>query len=174
MEIKSTKLNLSFSIMMILLSLILLWISESINHAGFLLLFLLLIPSEMLILEKKYFSAFLNVILPGFFILILPFSHYKWFFFISVIGWYSPIRFFLSRFRAPWIGSLLSFLFCNIAFASFLFILSYLSIQPIKSFDLFWRIVILVFCEIAFALLDVVYQLFQKMYTQYFRRYIIQ
>ncbi len=174
MEIKSTKLNLSFSIMMILLSLILLWISESINHAGFLLLFLLLIPSEMLILEKKYFSAFLNVILPGFFILILPFSHYKWFFFISVIGWFAPIRFFLSRFRVPWVGSLLSFLFCNILFVSFLFLLSYLSIQPIKSFDLFWRIVILALCEIAFALLDVMYHLFQKAYTQYLRRYIIQ
>lgn len=173
MERRISKLNISFSLMMILFTLLLLWISESISNAGFLLLFLMIFPSEMLVLEKRYVSVLLNVLLPGAIILFLPFKHYIWFFFITVVGWYAPVRTLFFKFRSPWIGSLLSFIFCNVSVAFFLLSFHFLGIHPLSDFDLFWSIIYLFVSEIGFALLDVFYQLFRKLYTLHFRKFLL-
>lgn len=159
--------------MMILLSLLLLWLSECLSSFGFLLLFFLLLPSQMLVLEKRNLSVVLNALLPAIVILFLPFRHYTWFFYITVVAWFAPVRTLCMRFRSPWVGSLLSFIFCNLSFFLALFLISLLGISPIGTNDLFWIAVYLFLSEIGFALLDVVYQLFRRFYISHFRRFLL-
>ncbi len=158
--------------MSVLCSLLLLWACEALRLKGLILMPLLILPALMLTFEKRWFALILNYFLPAGLILFLPFLHYAWLFYVSVLALYAPIRTLLQRFRSGWLGSLLMYLICNVLFGLALFGLSCFGVRPWTQLLPFTLALSVLAIEIGFLMLDVLYQLFAKLYRDRIRKYL--
>lgn len=153
-----------FDSMMILMSTLLLCISETVAGFGLLLLPFLVIPSCLLCFEKRIPALLINYLLPSCIVLMLPFPHYAWLAFTAVIGWYAPIRALVSRLRNELLGNILSFLMGNVGIAIALILLSLIEVFPFSGLDPFWLVLLIIGVELDLLLLDLIYQFFSMFY----------
>ena len=166
MEVKRQNLHIGLDAMATLLTLLLLWAAEALGGWGVPLLALVLFPLCVLTAERRWIALALAVLLPAALLLFLPFSHYAWFGFVAVVGWYAPVRCRLMRVRAGWQGSLIAFGLCNAGLALGFGALLLLGANPLAGTDPL-RIVAMAFgIEIGCLLLDVFYQLFMRLWAR--------
>ena len=149
-----------------LLTLLLLWAAAALGGWGVPLLALVLFPLCVLTAERRWIALALAVLLPAALLLFLPFSHYAWFGFVAVVGWYAPVRCRLMRVRAGWQGSLIAFGLCNAGLTLGWAVLQLFGANLLAGVDPFWIVVVLFLTEIGCLLLDVFYQLFMRLWAR--------
>lgn len=167
------KTYIGLAVFSTLLNLILLWSAEALGGWGVLLLPLCLLPTEILCLEQRYGAYLLSIVVPASMILLLPFPHYAWFGFVTVVGWYPLIRTALFELKSTVLQSLLALLFCCIGTAVGCLGLLLIGANPVRELDPFWLTLLLTGMLIGFALLDAVCQLFRKLYLDRLRRFLL-
>ena len=173
METRTQKLQTGVAWVALLLCPILLWSAEALGGWGVLLLPLLVLPLGMLVWEQRYGMYVLTVLLTAALILALPFLHYAWFGFVTVLSWYAPVRSLLSRIKTPRVGSLLALLFCSLGFAAGMLLLHLIGAHPLAGLDPFWLALLFTGVLIGFALLDACYLLFHRFYTRKLRKFLM-
>ena len=166
-------LYIGLDCMMSLLTLLLLWVAESVGALGVLLLPLLIIPASVLTCEKRIPALIINYLLSSILILFLPFPHYSWFGFVFAAGLYAPVRELLSRIRTVWIGNLIAIVAVNAGIALGIGFLSNIGISPFVNLDPFWLVLLILGIELEIILFDIVYLLFTDFYLKTIRRNIL-
>ena len=149
MEIRTQKLHSALGWMQLLLTLLLLWGAEALGGFG------------------------VSILLPAALILLLPFSHYAWFGFVTVVSWYAPVRTALLRLKSMRAQSLWALLLCNVGAGIGFAILFLLGANPLSALDPFWLALLITGIELLFLLFEVVFWLFRKLYQARLRRFLL-
>ena len=159
--------------MMILLTLLLLWMSESAGPLGVLILPVLVIPASVLTCEKRILALIINYLLPSVLIFFLPFPHYSWFGFVFAAGLYAPVRELLSRVRTVWLRNVIAIIISNAGVAVGFWFLFHFGISPLVSLDPFWLVLLILGIELEIILFDIVYLLFSNFYLETLRWHLL-
>ena len=158
--------------MALLLTLLLLWGMEALGGWGVALLPLTLPALCVLTWERRYGALLLCVLVPSAVILALPFLHYAWFGFVTVVSWYAPVRTALLKLRTVWAQTVIALLLCNVGLAAGFVLLHLLGAHPLGGLDPAELSVLFLGIELLCVALDLAFTLLRRAYPRHIRRWL--
>ena len=117
-------------------------------------------------------ALLLCVLVPAAVILALPFLHYAWFGFMTVVSWYAPVRTALLKLRAVWAQTVIALLLCNVGLAAGFVLLHLLGAHPLGGLDPAELSVLFLGIELLCVALDLAFTLLRRAYPRHIRRWL--
>lgn len=175
MKLKASK-KIALAGMVVALNTLSIYASETVPFARFIFAFLSALFVYVLVSERLFALSWLSFIataLLTFF--ILPSDRFTWFFYVALIGHFGIVRqFFCDKVNVGWLRSVLLVIYCNIGCALAAFILWRVAgVSILDKLPNLPIVLIVIFAEICFFALDIIYNLCTKFYNRRIRKWLV-